>query len=377
MSRSNSRGVEDQHRKPNDRDQRKPQNIASARAHRLPLKEPAGYPLRQHADEHDRGGEQRDFAEHRRRHIGGDLVDRAEQRRRRRGAGDDRCAPADHGDEGFGDIGGADRRKHARHRRENGAGKAGERRADAEGDRIDAVRIDAERRRHVRVLHRSARDQAEPGEAQHRENAAKHDNRDGDDEKRVSARPVLSDLETAERRRKADGGVAEDGGRQPDEKQAQAPGREHRVDHAAVEPADDRALDDDADGADDDRRNDQHRDPDAEAQTIGLDGGITAKHQKLAMREVDDLHHAEDDRQPHADQREAGDGVENLDRQKRYEIHERVPHALPEKRAQNLITYCWLSFGFFLRSQTAAVSDGFCCGKSSSRSNFLSFTSAM
>jgi hypothetical protein len=27
---------------------------------------------------------------------------------------------------------------------------------------------------------------------------------------------------------------------------------------------------------------------------------------------------------------------------------------------QILITYCWLSFGFLMRSQTAAVSTGFC-----------------
>ena len=74
---------------------------------------------------------------------------------------------------------------------------------------------------------------------------------------------------------------------------------------------------------DDDRRDDQHRDPDAEAKTIGFDGGVAAKHQKLAVRQVDDLHHPEDDRQPHAHQREAGDRIENLDRQERYEIHKR------------------------------------------------------
>ncbi len=82
-----------------------------------------------------------------------------------------------------------------------------------------------------------------------------------------------------------------------------------------------RALDDHADRADDERRDDQHGDPDIDAVLVGLDRGIAAEHQELAMREVDDLHHAEDDRQPHADQREAGDGVKNLDRQERREIH--------------------------------------------------------
>ena len=104
------------------------------------------------------------------------------------------------------------------------------------------------------------------------------------------------------------------GGRQSDEEQAQAPCRQHRVDHAAIEPTDDGALDDDPDCAHNDWRNDQHRDPDAKAQAIGFDGRVTAKHQKLAVGEVDNFHHPEDDRQPHAHEREAGDRIENLDR---------------------------------------------------------------
>ena len=71
-------------------------------------------------------------------------------------------------------------------------------------------------------------------------------------------------------------------------------------------------------------------------EAVGLDRGVAAEHQELAVREVDDLHHAEDDRQPHADQGEAGDRIENLDRQERCEIHERSAR----RSAQNLITYC-------------------------------------
>ena len=53
--------------------------------------------------------------------------------------------------------------------------------------------------------------------------------------------------------------------------QAQAPGGEHGVDHPAVEMADDDALDDQADHADDERREHQHREPDVDAGAVGED----------------------------------------------------------------------------------------------------------
>ena len=134
----------------------------------------------------------------------------------------------------------------------------------------------------------------------------------------------------------------------------------------------------DADDADDDRRHHQHRDPDADAVAGGDDRGIAAEHQELAMGEIDDPHHAEDDRQPDADQRQAGDGVKHLDRQESNEIHVHLSRQDPTAdRPQILMTYCWLSFGFLIRSQTAAVSDGFCWEKSSSTLSFLSLTSAI
>ena len=97
------------------------------------------------------------------------------------------------------------------------------------------------------------------------------------------------------------------------------------------------------------------------------------------MGEVDDAHHAEDDRQPDADQRQAGYRVKDLDCQESNEIHVHLSQARFEgqTRPQILITYCWLSFGFLMRSQTAAVSAGFCWAKSSSTLSFLSSTSAM
>ena len=99
----------------------------------------------------------------------------------------------------------------------------------------------------------------------------------------------------------------------PDQEQAQTPCRQHGVDHAAVEKANDRSFDDDAD---------KRRPRPAPTTSIAIqmlmpagrdDRGIAAEHQELAMREIDDPHHAEDDRQPDADQRQAGDRVKDLD----------------------------------------------------------------
>jgi hypothetical protein len=273
--------------------------------------------LRQHADQHDRGRQQRNLAKHWRRHIGRDLVDGAKQCRGRGCARHDRRAAANHRNEGLGDVCRADRREHPGHRRNDGAGKTGERCAGAERDGIDAARIDAERRGHIRVLHRPPRDQPESGEAQNCKNSAEHHNRDANDENRIGARPILADFETAKGRRQAHCCVAEDRGGQADEKQAQAPGREHRIDHTAIEPSDNGSFDNDADRADDDRRDDQHRDPDAEAQAVRLDRRVAAKHQKLAVGEIDDLHHSEDHRQPHAHESEAGDRIEDLNGEER------------------------------------------------------------
>ena len=71
-------------------------------------------------------------------------------------------SPADHdGDEGLHDEGRAHGRHHRHGRRVEAAGQARERRADAEGQGIDAPRVDAEGIRHVRHLDRGAGKHAE------------------------------------------------------------------------------------------------------------------------------------------------------------------------------------------------------------------------
>ena len=83
-----------------------------------------------------------------------------------------------------------------------------------------------------------------------------------------------------------------------------APGGEQGLQRPAVEEADDAALDQDADGAGDEerqrarpRRATQSSQPGAAVRTDLLDdeGRVGAEHHHLAMRHVDDAHHAEGD----------------------------------------------------------------------------------
>jgi hypothetical protein len=46
------------------------------------------------------------------------------------------------------------------------------------------------------------------------------------------------------------------------------------------------------------------------------DRRIAAEHQEFPMCDIDDPHHAENNRQPDADQRQAGNRIKDLDRQK-------------------------------------------------------------
>src|SRR6185312_5330 len=124
-------------------------------------------------------------------------------------------------------------------------------------------------------------------------------------------------------------GVAEDERDQADEQQAQAPGGEHGVDDAAVEEAHDEPLDDKPDDADHDRRHHQHGDIDVDAGLGAGDGRIAAEHDELAMGEIDHAHHAEDDRQPGADEREEGDHVDDLEKDDRGVIHSCFHHHGP------------------------------------------------
>ena len=85
--------------------------------------------------------------------------------------------------------------------------------------------------------------------------------------------------------------------------QRQAPGREQRLQRPAVEEADDAALDQDADeaGNDECERNGDGKRIVEQRRIVGADhllhheGGVGAEHDHLAVRHVDDAHHAEGD----------------------------------------------------------------------------------
>ena len=56
---------------------------------------------------------------------------------------------------------------------------------------------------------------------------------------------------------------------------------------------------------------------------------IAAEHQEFPMCDIDDPHHAENNRQSDADQRQAGNRVKDLDRQESNEIHVRLSQKNP------------------------------------------------
>ena len=111
-------------------------------------------------------------------------------------------------------------------------------------------------------------------------------NRRGDDKQAVAAGLISADGEARQRCRHAFGDVAEDHCQDADDEQAQAPRRQHGLDHAAVELPHDQAFDDGADDADRDRRDDQDRDPDVDAVMDRDRGAVAAHHHELAMRQL-------------------------------------------------------------------------------------------
>ena len=93
--------------------------------------------------------------------------------------------------------------------------------------------------------------------------------------------------------------------------QADAPGGDDRVDRPVVEPPDDQPLERHADEPGGERaRGDGERQRQAGAR--GEDGGVGAAHDELAMREVDDAHHAEDHREPGRRDHQEREGVAEL-----------------------------------------------------------------
>ncbi len=73
--------------------------------------------------------------------------------------------------------------------------------------------------------------------------------------------------------------------------------------------------------SDEERRDDQHRDPDVDAGIGRYDRRVSAEHDELAMGEVDDLHHAENDRQSQAQQEQRRYSVQDVERDDEIDRH--------------------------------------------------------
>jgi hypothetical protein len=198
--------------------------------------------------------------------------------------------------------------------------------AEAEGQRIDARGGDAHRGRHAAVLSDRAHLEPERGVAQHGEQDANTASVKAEDPE-----PVIGDGDLPEFERAAHpGGIAdlavgraEHGAHGLLQHQREAPGREQRFQRAAVEKADDAALDQHAEGAGDEERQ-RHRDQQRIVEQAGIagaddllhhEGDVGADHHHLAMGHVDDAHDAEGDGKPdrgeqqHRAQRQAVPGV--------------------------------------------------------------------
>ena len=106
-----------------------------------------------------------------------------------------------------------------------------------------------------------------------------------------------------------------------DKEKAEPPGRQHCVDQPPVEVTYDQPFDNEPDEADDDGRYDDHGDKDIGTRMNGRDGHVSAQHHEFTMGKVDDLHHAEDNRKPGADQHQRRDCVDDFHQYDGCEVH--------------------------------------------------------
>ena len=113
--------------------------------------------------------------------------------------------------------------------------KPGDRRSEAEGQRVDAARVDPERARHARVLHGAAHDKPEARVAPQAPGERQQCDRDHDHDETVVRHGEARDCDETQIGGHALRLRSEPGRDSADEEQAQSPGREQRVHQPAVE----------------------------------------------------------------------------------------------------------------------------------------------
>ena len=144
--------------------------------------------------------------------------------------------------------------------------------------------------------------------AKERPEARDRDQRDPQHEEPVVGVGELGEREAAEGRRHALDLRAEDEQRALAQQQAEPPCCDKGRQELAVEAADDDALQHDPCEPGPHSAED-HGDAAGHAREIGEGGDVGADHHHLAVRHVDDAHHAEDDDQPDRGEREDPDRV--------------------------------------------------------------------
>jgi hypothetical protein len=246
-------------------------------------------------------------------------LDAADQQRSDEGAAQ-RAEAADH-DHDEDDA--ADGGRHARFGDEgiaaDDAGQSGQRGAAAENQHEDARHVVAERFDHVRLGQRGLDDEADAGARQQRVEGDQHADRDQHHETLVDREVGGEQREQRavefERDLVVDRGLAPDQMHDFLDQEGQAEGEQQFGDMAeAVGAAQAVALDHGADGADQQRRN-QQAGPEADP-SADLVGEVGAQHVEAGVGEIEDAHHAEDQRQAagqHEQQQAVGDAVQQRD----------------------------------------------------------------
>ncbi len=222
-----------------------------------------------------------------------------------------RSGSADHrGFEGEDELGRSGVRIEGRAHAEKGAGDRDRRQSDRGSDRVDAPRVDADEADRVGILRGRADRAPDLGAIEKGLDAAEQNDRD-----RHGQRGELADRDRVAERPAVVGEIADIGGERTgvgaealeqeivdDDREPE--GREHRheqpaaraaLEHQALErPADQRHR----------RRDQAEAEKRLDAEAVGQnEEGVGGQHRQAAMREVDDAHDAEHEREPAGDQR--------------------------------------------------------------------------
>ena len=237
--------------------------------------------------------------------------------------------PADHDrDKALDQEADAEIGEQAEHRHQQRAGKPRQRRAEGEGRAVHRSGRNARRPRQRRILQRGADAQAERG-ARQQEIAADHDEQRDDDDHEAPRRDVhAAEIDrSADRLRHRQIEPADQPAHALADDQPKRIGPEHGHDGRGVEAPDDERFEHETERADQKRRGD-HPGPDREPVAVGQIGDVGAEQNELALREVEDSHHAGDDSEPQHDQNDDRAETQDLE-----SCDESVSHVSRSSRA--------------------------------------------